>query len=426
MLSRKNAILALSLSVALLFTSMAAYFNYNEIAAKGSGINIRNYYGPKNIYKGTPVYIAGTIKSNKKLKKVIVGVTDYKGKYINGINVKVNLNRKSFNISSVDSKIKFGKVKPGIHYYKVEAKDSSKFKTLVKKKFTVSYISGSKIRKPTSIKKGKGFFISGKVNSAIKLKTVKVGIADKNGDWKKGFNITEHPSSKNYNMLKADPKIKFGKLSKGTYRFKVWAKDTSGKSNTVVDKKFKVCDTSKPKYTSKKKNKKGTSATSNAKSRGKKLRYDKSLISRIGRQTKSGPCGLYSMAYARAVIDGKFTKGKKYKTYYDKLRRKYGMGRDWAHWYAAGGDSILYTSTKSCYKNIITQINKGRPCIMNMRNTLTGNNHYVTVIGYVNGTTFSNVSIKSFIFLDPVYACERYMKDAPNYKDSSNPQLIIF
>ena len=68
----------------------------------------------------------------------------------------------------------------------------------------------------------------------------------------------------------------------------------------------------------------------------------------------------------------------------------------------------------------------GRPCIMNMHNNTTGNNHYVAVIGYVKGTTEANVNIKKFVYLDPVTAYKRYMSETPNYVDSDSPQLITF
>lgn len=417
-LEKGKIFLSVMISVSLLITGIFLCENIEVAEATSYKATISNYVGPGNIYKGNPISIGGIIKSSQKMRKVIIGVANLKGKMINGAHVIVNLKKRKYNIAKVDSKIKFGKLKPGKYLYKVIVISGSNTKTLVNKSFTVSYIYGYKINSPKRLTKGKSYSLKGYVKSNIKLNYVRVGIANKKGNWKKRYSVSVNPKRYSYNIAKADSHIKFDKLPKGTYRYKITAKDVSGKSVDVVNRRFKVSTTSSST---------GSTGSNSGSSyhNGRVLSYNPVVIAAIGRQKVSGPCGIYSMAYVRAILDGGFSRGK-YKTSYARIRKIYGYGSNSAHWYLAGGSSTYYTSTKSCYRQIIRQINMGRPCIMNMHNNATGNNHYVAVIGYVKGTTEANVNIRKFVYLDPVTAYKRYMSETPNYVDSDSPQLITF
>jgi len=157
---------------------------------------------------------------------------------------------------------------------------------------------------------------------------------------------------------------------------------------------------------------------------GKTISYKSSVVKSIGRQGVSGPCGIYSMAYCRAVLDGKFTKGK-YSSIRSRIINQYGAGTYCAYWYRAKGTTRLYSSRKTCYKAALKQIRKGRPCILKVKNGYTGNNHYVAVVGYVSGTTYSNVSIRKFVALDPAYGTKKKLSTL-KYYNSSRHQLITF
>ena len=161
---------------------------------------------------------------------------------------------------------------------------------------------------------------------------------------------------------------------------------------------------------------------------GKILPYDAALIAAIGKQPYSGPCGTYSMAYGRAVIDGKLDKGS-YKTYKDFIIGYYGMGGSYAYWNRAGGSMIKYSTDTSMYKGAFNQIAAGKPCIINCYNPPTGNNHFVLAIGYVAGTTKSNVTLDSFIVLDPATGTQRFMSDTSYVTPARSPygpELIVF
>ena len=58
----------------------------------------------------------------------------------------------------------------------------------------------------------------------------------------KGKNVlyaSAKPNTKSYSLKPLDPKIKFGKLKKGTYTYKIVARD-SQKKKTLVKVKFKI------------------------------------------------------------------------------------------------------------------------------------------------------------------------------------------
>lgn len=368
---------------------------------------------PSAFYAGKSFGVKGKISSKYKLTSVKAGVVTTAGKWVSGAYASAKPNAKTYSIARLDSRISFGRLSPGTYYYYVKAKnEKSGNTTLLKKKFTVSKFKASKCSKPGALTLGKGFTIKGSVKSAFRMTYVKVGIKTSAGAWKSGSYATAKPYATTYSVASFDSKIKFGSLSKGTYYYCIWCRDVNGVSKTVVKKKFTVAG--------------GTTATSGAvSSGGTSLAYNSSLISStIGAQKVSGPCGIYAMAYSRAVIDGTFTRGG-YSSVYSRLINQYGHGSYCAYWSEAGGDSCYYTSAKSCYKTALTQVSSGKPCIINVRNGYTGNQHYVTVIGYTAGTTYDNVSLSSFIVLDPAYGTKKYLSNMKYYNNSS-PQCITF
>lgn len=100
-----------------------------------STLRVTNYNVPTTIKYSNPFSIKGKVVSNKTIKTVVVRVVDNKGKVHQG--ATSNVNRKSFNIKSVDLKIRFGKLARGTYKYQVIATDTAQKKTLLNKAFTV-------------------------------------------------------------------------------------------------------------------------------------------------------------------------------------------------------------------------------------------------------------------------------------------------
>lgn len=94
---------------------------------------------------------------------------------------------------------------------------------------------------PTEIKHGKPFIITGKVNSNLELRSVVVVVEDYKTKKDVSYctkKVGTHGYS--YNLKNIDQYIQFKKLPVGTYRYKVKATDVTGRTKTLLSKKFKV------------------------------------------------------------------------------------------------------------------------------------------------------------------------------------------
>lgn len=101
---------------------------------------------------------------------------------------------------------------------------------------TVS-ISGHNV--PESIKKGSSYSIRGTLSSNVNIARVEVGIAKSKTKWT-SYKYDNQVNAKTFDLRKADSKLKFGKLSKGTYYYRIFAHTSDGKVHTVLNQKFTV------------------------------------------------------------------------------------------------------------------------------------------------------------------------------------------
>ena len=104
-------------------------------AVPTSTLKIKSVKAPSRVKKGKAFTIKGTVKSNKKIKKVTVQVLDSAGTAV--LKASKKLNAKSYSVKKLDSKIKFKKLKRGSYTYQVIATDSVQTLTLVNKPFNV-------------------------------------------------------------------------------------------------------------------------------------------------------------------------------------------------------------------------------------------------------------------------------------------------
>ncbi|MGI6204775.1 MAG: hypothetical protein ACOYJH_05815 [Anaerovoracaceae bacterium] len=398
---------------------------YSKKFSVVSTISVSSVRSPSALYYGSSYSISGTIKSTYNLKQVRIGITDSSGKFMRGHYVTKTTSAKQFSIASVKSSMNFSTVGTGTHYYKVIAWDSKgETDTLVNRRFTVSRFRISNAKSPSSLAAGNSFSVVGTVNSTYRITSITVGVQKSSGKWVSGVYKSASPNTNSYDLSNLDSSVKFGKLSKGTYKYRVRVTDTHGITKYVLTKSFKVVSSSSGSS--------GGRAALN--SNGEKLSYSKSVFRSIGKQPYSGPCGGYAMAYGRMVIDGKFslTDPRNYKVTYSSAREKiikcYCMNCNMAYWGLAGAYSTYTSSTKYANQQVLNQVASGKPAIIAVC-TRSSTNHYVTVIGYRAGTTYSNVSINSFIILDPAYGTERRIAGS-EYLDKTvrgmTPQFIIF
>ena len=93
------------------------------------------YYSMKTIKKGKSFTIKGTVKSNKKIKKVTVRILDGYGNKI--VSVTKKPNSKSYSIKKLNSRFRFGKLGRGMYTFQIIATDSAQKLELVNKPFIV-------------------------------------------------------------------------------------------------------------------------------------------------------------------------------------------------------------------------------------------------------------------------------------------------
>ncbi|MBR2706523.1 MAG: hypothetical protein IKE74_04695 [Mogibacterium sp.] len=207
---------------------------------KSSGLN-----APKTIKQGEKFSVKGKITSDIRIKRVEIGVTTRGGgkwtaqKYDNR-----TLDTNSFDVSKAASKLKFNKLSAGTYFYRIYVHTSDKkVTTVLNRKFTVKSTAKAPYAKgcnyPSSIPKGRAYFIKGTVKSSKNMSQVTVGVVKRSsGKWT-AQKTTKKIYSKSFNVARADAKIKFGSLSKGDYYYRIVAK--VGKKNyTVLNEPFTV------------------------------------------------------------------------------------------------------------------------------------------------------------------------------------------
>ena len=208
----------------------------NEVA--NPTLSVSNASQPTSVDKGKGFTVKGTVSSNTTITNVTVSIIDDSGRVY--VSASANPGSKSYNLKKIDARVKFGGLAAGSYRYVITATAGSLTQTLIDKPFNVVNNSKLKISSynyPRSVKKGRPFTIRGKVTSDKKITKVTVQIVDEAGNEK--ISCTRSPGSKSYNLKKIDPKIRFGKLPRGTFYYRVIATDQA-KTLTLVEKKFVI------------------------------------------------------------------------------------------------------------------------------------------------------------------------------------------
>lgn len=209
-----------------------------------STLKISDASKPSSVTVGNGFVLTGVIESNYRIKAVTASIVNSKGKAV--IQQYVKPNSWNYNLSGVDPKIRFGTLSAGTYRYKVVASDEKKTATLIDKTFKVvpkkaaakSTLAIKSYNVPTKVKKGSPFYMKGIITSN---KTITMGTCQiLNSKGKVVLSAGTSNNSKKYDIYKKlDPKIKFGKLAKGTYTYKIIARDSS-QTKTLISRKFTV------------------------------------------------------------------------------------------------------------------------------------------------------------------------------------------
>lgn len=94
---------------------------------------------------------------------------------------------------------------------------------------------------PSTLKQGSPFYLKGTISATAKIRRVEIGVVDANRNkWTAQKYDNKKVNSRSFNIAKADPYIKFGKLPAGVYRYRIYAHTTDGKVHIVLNHKFYV------------------------------------------------------------------------------------------------------------------------------------------------------------------------------------------
>lgn len=381
---------------------------------------------PGNLYKGKPFSLYGKVEGKRRIRKLRAMVKDSSGRLVSGFDVtsykSLGSNRKDSSyqesLRGIDWKVKFDKLKPGRYTYILRVGDRRGVEyRLTSKDFTVSSILFEDVKlvndKATTIAAGSRKRVSGNIISAFKLSRVSAYLEDSKGKIISGTYQTHKMSSRKTDLDRLLKPIPMNLADNKRHRLSLVATDNYGRTR-YYRTSYRGSDVKKVAvplpYGS------------------RKLAYNTSNFRSIGKQPMSGPCGCYCMAYGRMVIDGSYDLDRRYPSYYEQIKAEYGRGGHSAHWWYAGAEAQWTSTASSAYKLAFDQINSGKPVIVPV-DTSWNSNHFILLIGYLNGTKRENVRLNNFVILDPANGKEiKLWQDSRGYRDKSpgNTRILKF
>lgn len=212
-------------------------------AKASSTLTVHDIRAPREIRQGNGFTIRGIVESNYLLRRVTVRISDNSGRTV--ISRSASPDAWIYDIHRLDPYVKFGTLSPGTYTYRIRVTDRKTSRTLVKRTFRIvrkplpgeSTLRLTAGNYPKSIVEGEPFTIRGTVRSNYRLKRVRIFVKDSSG--KVVLSASAAPGVKKYSLAELDRRIKFGTLSRGSYRYKVTAKDKKQKK-TLISRSFTV------------------------------------------------------------------------------------------------------------------------------------------------------------------------------------------
>lgn len=104
---------------------------------------------------------------------------------------------------------------------------------------SVVKVSGQTV--PKTINQGSGFHIKGKITANQTIRRVEIGVTTSGGGrWTAQKYDNKSVNSKSFDISRADSRIKFGKLSAGTYVYRIYVHTADRKVHCVINERFTV------------------------------------------------------------------------------------------------------------------------------------------------------------------------------------------
>lgn len=248
-----------------------------------------------------------------------------------------------------------------------------KFKLVTTKKPESGAAADASTTYPVSVVYGHSFSLKGIVTSRYVIKSLRACIV--NGSGETVLEKEAAPGTNRYDLRGIDAAMTFGKLSAGSYYYRIVITDSLGTAITVVDRKFVV-------YIP------GGSIS-------RSLVYNKNLIDIIGHQStgttlEKKACASYALAYCNAIIHGTTPSPHDYWLSSSNVD---------CVWSKGGYTTNAYGSELQVLQAAYGQIAAGKPCILHV--TGSTSQHWVTVVGYQNVSSVNSLTANNFVAIDP-------------------------
>jgi hypothetical protein len=226
---------------------------------------------------------------------------------------------------------------------------------------------------PVSLVCGKAFSLKGSVTSFYTIKSLTLRVVD--GQGRVCLQKTAAPWACRYDLAEADAAMTFGRLAAGSYLYQVVIQDVTGRSAVAVNRAFVVYVPG------------GAVART--------LIYNSDAVAAVGHQSggndlEKKACASYALAYCNAILTGTAVSPH---TYWSSTTNVDCV------WSRGGYTTGSYHSEQEVLQAAYGQLLANRPCILHVTGK-TGNQHWVTLIGYRNVTT-GVLTAANFIGIDP-------------------------
>ncbi len=188
--------------------------------------------------KGRSFTISGLITADSPITWVDIEVYDRNGKVVCASDARPDCGQLS--IYYMDHELSFAKLNEGEYAYRLRAVTENAEKTWTGSfRIVKSDVKGSKMTYPSgTLQKGKTFSIKGTISSAAKINKVTLSVYTIDGE--KRFEASANPNAKSFDVHTLDAKMKFAKLSAGTYIYRVAVTDRNGTVSYVITHSFTV------------------------------------------------------------------------------------------------------------------------------------------------------------------------------------------
>lgn len=227
---------------------------------------------------------------------------------------------------------------------------------------------------PVSLVCGSAFSLRGIVTSVYTMRSLTAQVVD--GQGKVCIQKTVAPMACQYDLAGVDAAMTFGKLAAGSYIYQVMVQDAAGRSAVVVNRNFVVYVPG------------GAIA--------KTLIYNADAVAACGHQSTGNElekkaCASYALAYCNAILTGAAVNPHSYwssSTNVDCV------------WSKGGYITSAYGSEQEVLQAAYGQLLANKPCILHVTGK-TGNQHWVTLVGYRNVTAGTALAAANFVAIDP-------------------------